>query len=66
MGETIVNDIEKNDNQTNSRFGAAFANKLNQNNSVKIAITSGISTHYGPDLQPYLSLISIYDSTGKI
>jgi hypothetical protein len=49
MGETIVNGVERNDDQTNSRFGTAFACKLNQNNAVKIGITSGISTRYGAD-----------------
>jgi hypothetical protein len=47
MGETLINGIEKNDKQKNSRFGAAFAYRISKNHALKIAYTSGISTRYG-------------------
>ena len=54
MGETIVNGIEKNDLQKNSRFGAAFAYRINKNHALKIAYTSGVSTRYGADFNTIL------------
>ena len=54
MGETIVNGIEKNDLQKNTRFGAAFAYRLNKNHALKIAFTSGVSTRYGADFNTVL------------
>jgi len=54
MGETIVNGVEKNDLQKNSRFGAAFAYRLNKNNALKMAFTSGVSTRYGADFNTIL------------
>ena len=47
LGETIVNGIEKDDLQQNSRFGAAFAYRLNKQNALKFGFSSGVSTRYG-------------------
>jgi len=54
MGETIVNDIEKNDLQNNSRFGAAFAYRLNKHNALKIGFSSDVSTRYGANFTTVL------------
>ena len=54
MGETIVNDIEKNDLQNNSRFGAAFAYRLNKQNALKFGFSSGVSTRYGANFTTVL------------
>lgn len=57
MGETVLNGVEKNDEQNSSRFGAAFAFRLNQRNALKLGFTSGISTRYGSD---FTSLLIAY------
>jgi len=57
LGETILNGVEKNNMQDASRFGAVFAFKLNKQNALKLAITSGISTRYGAD---FTSLLIAY------
>jgi len=57
LGETIFNGVEKNNMQNASRFGAVFAFKLNKQNALKLAITSGISTRYGAD---FTSLLIAY------
>ena len=57
MGETLVNEVEKNDLQNSSRFGAAFSYKLSKHNALKIAFTSGLSTRYGAD---FTSVILAY------
>lgn len=54
MGETIVNGVEKDDMQKNSRYGAAFAYRLSKNNALKIAFTSGVSTRYGANFTTFL------------
>jgi hypothetical protein len=54
MGETIVNGVEKDDLQQNSRFGAAFAYRLSEQNALKIAFTSGVSTRYGANFTTFL------------
>jgi hypothetical protein len=54
LGETIVNGVEQDDLQKNSRFGAAFAYRINKNHALKIAFTSGISTRYGSDFNTFL------------
>jgi len=51
LGETIINDVEQDDLQRNSRFGAAFAFRINKHNALKIAFTSGVSTRYGADFK---------------
>jgi len=57
LGETILNGEEKDDLQNSSRFGAVFAYKLNKQNALKLALTSGITTRYGSD---FTSLIIAY------
>ena len=54
MGETIVNDVEQNDLQNNSRYGAAFAYRINKKHALKIAFTSGVSTRYGANFTTLL------------
>ncbi len=54
LGETIVNGIEQDDLQNNSRYGAAFAYRLSKNHALKIAFTSGVSTRYGSDFSTFL------------
>ena len=54
LGETIVNGVEQNDLQRNSRYGAAFAYRISKHHALKIAFTSGISTRYGADFNTVL------------
>ena len=54
LGETIVNDVEQDDLQRNSRFGAAFAYRVSKHHALKIAFTSGVSTRYGADFNTFL------------
>ncbi len=54
QGETIVNGIEKDDLQQNSRVGIAFAYKVAKRHSLKIAATSGVSTRYGANFTTVL------------
>jgi len=54
LGETVLNGIEKNDIQKNSRMGAAFAFRLNKGSAIKVAVTSGVSTRYGSDYTTFL------------
>ena len=54
LGETVLNGVEKNDLQNNSRYGAAFAFKLNKKNALKFGITSGITTRYGANFTSIL------------
>lgn len=49
LGETILNDVEKNDTQNNSRSGVAFAYRLNNKHSLKFAFSTGVTTRYGSD-----------------
>jgi len=54
LGETIVNGVEQDDLQRNSRYGAAFAYRLSKHHALKIAFTSGVSTRYGADFNTIL------------
>jgi len=54
MGETLVNEVEQDDLQNNTRFGLAFAYKMHKNNSLKFAFTSGLTTRYGADFTSIL------------
>jgi hypothetical protein len=54
FGETALNGIYQDNPQNNSRYGAVFAYKINKNNSLKIAYTSGFSTRYGADFSTVL------------
>ncbi len=49
LGETIINGVEQDDLQRNSRYGAAFAYRIGKHHSLKVAFTSGVSTRYGAD-----------------
>ncbi len=53
-GETELNGIEQDITQNNSRFGAAFAYRLNKNNGLKIAYTNGFITRNGADFNTLL------------
>ena len=57
FGETVLNDIGKNNSQNNSRMGASFSYRLNKSNSIKLALTSGVTTRYGSD---YTSILVVY------
>jgi hypothetical protein len=54
LGKTTVNGVEKDDSQKNSRTGIAFAYRLNNQNSIKIAATTGVTTRYGSDFTTLL------------
>lgn len=49
LGETVLNGIEKNDDQKNTRTGFAIAYRLNKKHTLKIAATTGVTTRYGSD-----------------
>lgn len=57
LGETVLNGVEKNDVQNNSRSGIALAYRLNQKHSFKFVFTTGVTTRYGSD---YTSFILAY------
>jgi hypothetical protein len=52
-GETIVNDLDQDNLQKNSRFGAAFAIPISGPHSLKLLFTSGVATRYGADFDTY-------------
>lgn len=54
LGETVVNGIEKNDIQKNTRTGVAFAYRLNKKHSIKLAATTGVTTRYGSDYTTFI------------
>lgn len=54
FGETILNNIEKDDNQNNSRYGIVIAHKINNKSALKFAFTSGVSTRYGTNFTTVL------------
>jgi len=54
QGETIVNGVEKDDLQQNSRVGIAFAYRFAKKHAIKIAATSGVSTRYGANFTTFL------------
>ncbi len=54
FGETIINGVEKEDLKNSSRFGAAFACRVSKHSSLKVAVTSGLSTRYGADFTSIL------------
>jgi hypothetical protein len=54
FGETIINGVEKEDIQNSSRTGLAFAYRLNNHSSLKIAATTGVTTRYGSDFTTLL------------
>ncbi len=48
-GKTELNGIEQDVTQNNSRFGLAFAYRINKNKALKIAYTNGFITRNGAD-----------------
>ena len=47
MGQTILNGEEKDNPQNNSRYGLAFAIRLNKHHALKAIYSNGLSTRYG-------------------
>ena len=54
LGETAVNDVDKNDSQNASRFGVAFAHRIGKKSSLKFAYTSGVTARYGADFNTFV------------
>jgi len=54
LGKTVVNGVEQDNLQRNSRFGVAFAYRLSRQHALKIAFTSGVSTRYGANFTTLL------------
>ena len=54
LGETVLNGIEKNDVNKNSRTGVALAYRLNLKHSFKIAYTTGVTARYGSDYSTFI------------
>jgi len=52
-GETTLNDIERDDSQQNSRFGAALSLPVSNVHSLKLFFTSGVTTRYGADFDTF-------------
>ena len=52
-GRSSTNGIENPDAQSNSRLGATLALPVNKNNSVKLYVSSGVSTRTGSDFDTY-------------
>lgn len=57
LGKTTLNGEDKDDLQKNSRTGLVFAYRFNKSNSLKLAVTTGISTRYGAD---YTTILLAY------
>jgi Putative MetA-pathway of phenol degradation len=54
LGQTIVNGVEKEELQSNSRLGAAFGYRINKSHGLKMSFTSGFSTRIGSDFDTLL------------
>jgi len=54
LGETVINDVDENNEQSNSKFGAVFAYQLSPKSSLKIVFTNGVTARYGADFTTYL------------
>lgn len=54
LGETVLNGVEKNDEQKNSRSGVAVAYRLNQKHALKAAFSTGVTTRYGSDYSTFV------------
>jgi len=54
LGETLVNGVEKNNEQNTTRLGAAFSYRLGLHSALKLGLTSGLSTRYGADFTSIL------------
>ena len=53
-GNTEMNGIEQDVTQNNTRFGSAFAYRLNKNSGLKAAFTNGFVTRSGADFTTFL------------
>lgn len=49
LGETVLNEEERNDTQKNTRSGFAFSYRINKKHSLKLAFATGVTTRYGSD-----------------
>jgi len=47
LGSTILNGVERDDQQNNTRYGFVFAYRIKKQHALKLAFTSGVSTRYG-------------------
>jgi len=56
-GTTYINDVEQEKINKNTRYGATFSYRVNNNNSLKIGLTNGILNRYDID---YTSIIVAY------
>lgn len=54
LGETELNGVEQENLQKSSRSGLAFAYRLNKNNALKFAFTTGITARYGTDFTTFV------------
>ena len=54
LGETEINGVEQENLQKTSRYGLAFAYRLNKNNALKLAFTTGITARYGSDFTTFV------------
>jgi len=53
-GNTVMNGIEQDVTQNNTRFGLAFGYRLNRNNGLKVAFTNGFITRGGADFTTFV------------
>lgn len=54
LGSTILNGVERDDEQNNTRFGFVIAYRIKQHHALKLAFTSGMSTRYGANFTTIL------------
>lgn len=54
LGETVLNGIDRDDVQKNSRSGLALAYRVNKKHSLKVAYTTGVTTRYGSDYSTFI------------
>jgi len=57
LGETILNGVQQDDLQKTSRYGVAFAYRLQQHSALKLGFTSGITARYGAN---FTSIVLAY------
>ncbi len=49
LGETKLNGVEQENLNNTSRYGLAFAFRLNKHSALKLGFTSGLTARYGAD-----------------
>ena len=54
LGETELNGVNLENLQKSSRSGIAFAYRLNKNNALKLAFTTGVTARYGSDFTTFV------------